>query len=410
MQTGTKISLGAHLVLIGLAIFGGPLFEPDEATPMRISEVSLVTSAEFDGMVSRAPQPALQQPEAPAALPDGGEVAPEVPQAEAAPAVPAPAPQAPPEAPATLAEASPEAPAPPAPTGPAPVEAPELADASREATGAELVIPDAARAPEESLGTRRPQELALARPQPRPAPRIDTEPAPKPPAEAETAQESNPASAPDAAAPTPAPEREATAPPEATTQIVPDPEPQTAAPLRSTRPKGRPADLAQRALAARAPAQSSGPSAPEPETNAPAAPAEQAEDAARRAAEAAAIEAALKAAAAQQSAATQGPPLTGAEKGALVLAVQKCWNVPVGVRDAGELVVTLRVELTPEGRVASNPELIEPAGRAEGLVQQAYEAGRRALLRCQPYDLPREKYEQWKTLEVVFNPRQMVLR
>ena len=35
----------------------------------------------------------------------------------------------------------------------------------------------------------------------------------------------------------------------------------------------------------------------------------------------------------------------------------------------------------------------------------AFEKARRAILRCQPYDMPREKYGQWQSLEVVFNPR-----
>ena len=40
--------------------------------------------------------------------------------------------------------------------------------------------------------------------------------------------------------------------------------------------------------------------------------------------------------------------------------------------------------------------------------QQAFEAGRRALIRCSPYDLPRDKFAQWRNIEVVFNPEGMV--
>jgi hypothetical protein len=43
-------------------------------------------------------------------------------------------------------------------------------------------------------------------------------------------------------------------------------------------------------------------------------------------------------------------------------------------------------------------------------LKQAFEAGRRALLRCGPYDLPKGKYEQWKDIEVTFNPQNMVVR
>ena len=53
--------------------------------------------------------------------------------------------------------------------------------------------------------------------------------------------------------------------------------------------------------------------------------------------------------------------------------------------------------------------LIEPSPAPDGRFQQAYEAGRRALIRCSPYaDLPRDKFGQWRNIEVVFNPEGMV--
>ena len=53
--------------------------------------------------------------------------------------------------------------------------------------------------------------------------------------------------------------------------------------------------------------------------------------------------------------------------------------------------------------------LIEPASMPDARYKSAFEAGRRALIRCSPYtDLPREKYAQWRNIEVVFNPEGMV--
>jgi hypothetical protein len=102
--------------------------------------------------------------------------------------------------------------------------------------------------------------------------------------------------------------------------------------------------------------------------------------------------------------------LTAGEKDGLRLAVQACWNVPAGLRDANELKVTLGAELSPGGEViASSIRLVEPANPPDGRFQQAFEAGRRALIRCSPYtDLPRDKYAQWRNIEVVFNPEGMV--
>jgi hypothetical protein len=53
--------------------------------------------------------------------------------------------------------------------------------------------------------------------------------------------------------------------------------------------------------------------------------------------------------------------------------------------------------------------MLEPAPAPDARFQQAYEAGRRALLRCAPYThLPRDKFAQWRNIEVVFNPEGMV--
>ena len=105
-----------------------------------------------------------------------------------------------------------------------------------------------------------------------------------------------------------------------------------------------------------------------------------------------------------------GPPLTGGEKEGLKLAVQRCWNVPAGLRDAQELRVVLAAELAADGAVISGSiRLIEPVPAPDSRFQQAYEAGRRALLRCSPYsELPRDKFAQWRNIEVVFNPEGMV--
>ena len=68
----------------------------------------------------------------------------------------------------------------------------------------------------------------------------------------------------------------------------------------------------------------------------------------------------------------EGPPLTSSEKDGLRLAVQRCWNVPAGLRDANELKVTLAAELAADGAV---DQRLDPADRAEP------GAGRRASSR-----------------------------
>ena len=63
METGTKISFGAHGALIGLAVFGGPLFDADDSKAIQISEVSIISAEAFDRMTSTAPNPNVEEPQ-----------------------------------------------------------------------------------------------------------------------------------------------------------------------------------------------------------------------------------------------------------------------------------------------------------------------------------------------------------
>ena len=103
--------------------------------------------------------------------------------------------------------------------------------------------------------------------------------------------------------------------------------------------------------------------------------------------------------------------LTTEESEGLRLAIKECWSVPVGIQNDSELKVTLFVELDRDGKVKGKPRLIEPNPiETTTEIKHAFEAARRALVRCQPYDLPADKYEHWKSMEVVFNPERMVFR
>jgi outer membrane biosynthesis protein TonB len=116
-------------------------------------------------------------------------------------------------------------------------------------------------------------------------------------------------------------------------------------------------------------------------------------------------------AAPSQAAVAAGPPLTQGEKDGLKFAISRCWNVPAGLREAQELEVIIGAELTADGEViAGSIRLVAPNPPPDARFEQAFAAGRRALIRCGPYGpiLPREKYGQWRNIEVVFNPEGMV--
>ena len=86
--------------------------------------------------------------------------------------------------------------------------------------------------------------------------------------------------------------------------------------------------------------------------------------------------------------------------------VQRCWNIPAGAADAGDLRVSVKFRLDRSGALEGSPEIIGGGGSA-GVERAAAEAARRAVSRCAPYNLPAEKYEAWADVIVNFDPSEM---
>lgn len=109
--------------------------------------------------------------------------------------------------------------------------------------------------------------------------------------------------------------------------------------------------------------------------------------------------------------ASLGSPLGSAatlsqnEIDALRAQIQACWNPPVGVADAKDLTVVIRLMLRQDGSLSADPVVTNTSPNP--LFQVAAESARRAIQRCQPYKLPIAKYDVWKDVEVNFDPRDM---
>lgn len=103
-------------------------------------------------------------------------------------------------------------------------------------------------------------------------------------------------------------------------------------------------------------------------------------------------------------------PLTDGEKDGFRLALQRCWNMPAGLREASDLRVVVGAELAADGSVLNaSMRLVEPNPAPDARFKSLFEATRRAIIRCSPFtDLPREKYAQWRNIEVVANPEGIV--
>ena len=75
--------------------------------------------------------------------------------------------------------------------------------------------------------------------------------------------------------------------------------------------------------------------------------------------------------------------------------------------------VVVAVNLSPEGRPESGTiRMLSSSGGSGDAAKQAFEAARRAIIRCgaSGFDLPAEKYDQWRDIEMTFNPERMRIK
>ncbi len=87
--------------------------------------------------------------------------------------------------------------------------------------------------------------------------------------------------------------------------------------------------------------------------------------------------------------------------------LEECWSPPPGVDNTSKLQVVIRVLFNLDGSVARPPELV--SGPASALGPAMAESAKRAVLRCQPFKmLNPEHYEQWKDIEINFDPKYML--
>ncbi len=365
MDTGTKISAIAHVSLIGWALFGGTF--RSEPLPMNVQDVSVISAEQFAALTAQTDAPEL--PESPGTLEQ-----PDAPEPEAS-------------APEVTPEEQPR-PEPVAPPEPEPEVVPETVE-----------VPPEPELPQEPPTLTEPETAALPAPpgpeaQPSPAERVAPEPIAPPPPEARPDEVETPPVSLDDGAETQQEQQDQTSPEEAAPEIVTEAE-ETAeqSPLTSPRPRVRPDR----------PAPTPEPEVAETPEPAPETPTTDNSDA---------INDALSEALAGGNE-PSGPPLTSGEKDAMRVAVSRCWNVGSLSTDALNVVVVVAFSLNRDGTVIGESiRLLNSSGGGSGAENQAYQAARRAILRCgaRGYDLPADKYDHWQDIEITFNPERMRIK
>jgi len=104
----------------------------------------------------------------------------------------------------------------------------------------------------------------------------------------------------------------------------------------------------------------------------------------------------------------QSAQISLSELDALRQRLAQLWSPPAGAKDPQELVVVFRIKLNRDGRIAPGPWPQLVASGNTPLAIAARESAARALNRGQPYDMLKpEHYEQWKDIEITFDPREM---
>jgi hypothetical protein len=390
MYTGQIISGAGHAALILWLLLGDWLFSPPEPEDLPVVTGGIISSAEFEALQAAARANAAATPE-PVETPPEPEVVEPPPEPE-------------------VTETTPE---------------PEVVEPPPEPEVVELP-PEPEVVPEGQTGFAEPSPLPPSDdPQPLPTPLTDARPRPRPSdVVAPVPVEETPDVA-EAEVPTPAvtereteapvvePPEVAAAPEAASTEIIPE-QPEevvepTLAPTSSPRPRARPMQVAAaepEEVAAEDPPVEEPAPVEDPPAEDPAAE-DPLEDIVREAAEESTEEPTEGGGTTQ----SLGDALNAAEMNGLANAINRCWDLGAASTAALNVSVTLLITLDQSSRPI-DVELLDSSGDTPAAIDTARRAAITAVRDCgrEGLGLPPEKYETWKQIEVVFDPRGANLR
>jgi type IV secretory pathway VirB10-like protein len=109
-------------------------------------------------------------------------------------------------------------------------------------------------------------------------------------------------------------------------------------------------------------------------------------------------------------------PLTVAEidyiRSLIMKQIIPCWNIPAGARDAGNLKITMDIDVERDGRLKFIGFVDEERLNYDTFFQVAAESAQRAVLdpRCNPLrELPpMDKFDKWHELTLTFDPSRVI--
>ncbi len=88
--------------------------------------------------------------------------------------------------------------------------------------------------------------------------------------------------------------------------------------------------------------------------------------------------------------------------------IGQCWSLPAGAKGAENINIEIAVNMNTDGTVR-DARVNTKGLDADPFLRTMAESALRAVLnkRCQPFKLPRDKYDRWRTMTLIFNPREM---
>ncbi len=102
--------------------------------------------------------------------------------------------------------------------------------------------------------------------------------------------------------------------------------------------------------------------------------------------------------------------MTQGELGNLQAQISQCWKLMSGARYAENLIVDIKIFVNPD-RTVRDAQIVDVLRyNADSHYRAAADSALRAVLnpRCNPLDLPPQKYDLWKVMTISFDPRDLL--
>jgi hypothetical protein len=102
--------------------------------------------------------------------------------------------------------------------------------------------------------------------------------------------------------------------------------------------------------------------------------------------------------------------MTMSEMEAVRMQLGECWKLLAGARYAEDLVVEIKLTINPDRTVRDARIVDQIRYSQDSFFRAAADSAYRAVFQtaCNPLLLPPDKYNEWNTMTVRFDPREML--